>query len=49
MQFLIQLIVNKILPIAGLELWISGVGSNRSTNWATTTTHLNLFDSQNLF
>ena len=23
----------------GFELWISGVGSNRSTNWATTTAH----------
>ena len=26
--------VDKILPMLGFELQISGVGSNRSTNWA---------------
>ena len=29
--------VDKILPMSGFEPRISGVGSNRSTNWATTT------------
>ena len=29
--------VDKILPMTGFEPWISGVGSNHSTNWATTT------------
>ena len=24
---------NKILPMTGFERWISGVGSDRSTNW----------------
>ena len=26
----------KFLPMTGFEPWTSGVGSNRSTNWATT-------------
>ena len=29
--------VDKILPMTGFKLQISGVGSHRSTNWATTT------------
>ena len=29
--------VDKILPKSGFKLWISGIGSDRSTNWATTT------------
>ena len=30
-------LIDKILQMTGFEPWISGVGSNRSTNWATTT------------
>ena len=30
-------LADKTLPMSGFELRISGVGSNRSTNWATTT------------
>ena len=30
-------LVDKISPMSGFELQISGVGSNHSTNWATTT------------
>ena len=30
-------LVDKILLMSGFELQISGGGSNRSTNWATTT------------
>ena len=29
----------KISPMTGFEPWTSGIGSNRSTNWATTTAH----------
>ena len=29
--------LNKVLPMTGFELRTSGIGSNRSTNWATTT------------
>ena len=29
--------VDKILPMMGFKPWISGVGSDWSTNWATTT------------
>ena len=29
--------------MTGFELWTSGIGSNRSTNWATTTAQKNLF------
>ena len=28
---------NKILPMTGVELQTSGIESDRSTNWATTT------------
>ena len=28
---------NKILPMTGVEPWTSGIKSDRSTNWATTT------------
>ena len=35
--FSIVQLVDKILPLSGFELLISGVGSNRSTNWAATT------------
>ena len=35
--FLIQLIVNKSLPMIGFEPRISGEGSDHYTNWATTT------------
>ena len=38
--FSMQLIVNvqyKFLPMTGFELRTSGIGSNHSTNWATTT------------
>ena len=34
--FVVQL-VDNILPITGFKLRISGIGSNRSANWATTT------------
>ena len=30
----------KILPVTGFDLRISGIGSIRSSNWATTTAHL---------
>ena len=39
-QYSWQLI--KYLPMAGFELRISGVGSDHSTNWATTTGHVSL-------
>ena len=29
--------INKFLPMTGFKLRTSGIGSNRSTNWATTT------------
>ena len=29
------------LTMTGFELWTSGIGSDRSTNWATTTAHEN--------
>ena len=29
-------VLDKSLPITGFKLWTSGVGSDRSTNWATT-------------
>ena len=35
--FSIVQLIDKILPMSGFELQISGVRSNRSTNWATTT------------
>ena len=42
--FSIQLIVNnfsiKILPMTGFKPWTSGIGSDRSTNWVTTTSQL---------
>ena len=33
---LVDKLVDKILPMMGLKLRISGVRSDRSTNWATT-------------
>ena len=36
----IYIYINKFLPMTGFELWTSGIGSNRSTNWATTTAQL---------
>ena len=46
--FSMQLAVNvqyKFLPMSGFKLWTSGIKSDRSTNWATTTPNLldNLF------
>ena len=35
--FSIVQLVDKILPMSGFELEISGVWSDRSTNWATAT------------
>ena len=29
--------LNKILPMTGVEPWTSGIVRDRSTNWATTT------------
>ena len=37
---------NKSLPMTGFEPRISGVGGDCSTNWATTTTHFNIFFQQ---
>ena len=39
--------LNKILPMTGVEPRTSGIKSNRSTNWATTTSlnSLSMFDS----
>ena len=31
---------NKILPMTGVEPRISGIGIDRSTNWATTTSQV---------
>ena len=31
---------NKILPMTGVEPRTSGIESDRSTNWATTTSHI---------
>ena len=31
--------INKLLPMTGFEPRISGIGSDRSTNWVTTTSH----------
>ena len=31
--------LNKILPMTGVEPRTSGIESDRSTNWATTTSH----------
>ena len=36
---------DKSLPMTGFEQQISGVGGDRSTNWATTTTAPNIFTS----
>ena len=38
--------LNKILPMTGVELQNSGIKSNRSTNWATTTSLQPSFISQ---
>ena len=42
--------INKVLPMTGFEPQTSGIGSDHSTNWATTTAHkwhhLNLFAAQ---
>ena len=32
--------INKFLPMTGFKPWTSGIRSNRSTNWATTTTQI---------
>ena len=40
--FLNVQLVDKILPMLGFEPQISGVGSNCSTNWATTIAHLRI-------
>ena len=37
---------NKILPMTGVEPQTSGIESNRSTNWATTTSHITILLSQ---
>ena len=39
--FSIQLIMIKTSPMTGFEQWTSGVGSDRFTNWATTTALIN--------
>ena len=44
--FSIQLIVNvqyNFLPMTGFKPRTSGIRSDRSTNWATTTVHLNIY------
>ena len=35
--------INKFLPMTGFEPWTSGIGSNRSTNWATATAQQDTF------
>ena len=35
---------DKILPMTGFEPWISSVGGDRSTNWATTPDHATLLN-----
>ena len=32
----------KKFPVSGFELWTSGIGSDRSANWATTTAQMTL-------
>ena len=32
----------KNFPVSGFELWTSGIGSDRSANWATTTAQMTL-------
>ena len=32
--------INKFLPMTGFEPWTSGIGSDRSTNWASTTSKM---------
>ena len=32
--------ISKFLPMTKFEPWTSGIGSNHSTNWATTTAHM---------
>ena len=39
---LIVQLVDKILQMTGIEPQISGVGSDHSTNWATTTAQISL-------
>ena len=34
--------INKFLPMTGFEPRTSGIGSNCSTNWATTTSHVSV-------
>ena len=46
LYFNVQL-VDKILPMLGFEQRISGVGSDRSTNWATTTAQPAIFFTTN--
>ena len=50
--FSIQLKVNnvqyKCLPMTGFKLRTSGIGSDRSTNWATTTAHTLVLLAYNL-
>ena len=35
--------INKLMPMIGFEPRTSGIGSDLSTNWATTTSQLNFF------
>ena len=37
--------INKFMPMSGFEPQTSGIGSDRSTNWATTTAHFDLFST----
>ena len=43
---LVDNVVDEILPMRGFEPRISGVRSDHSTNWATTTAHLLLLFRQ---
>ena len=45
LQLTITNVLYKRLPMTGFELWTSGVRSNHSTNWATTTA-IKMFTSQ---
>jgi len=41
--------INKFLPMTGFEPRTSGIGSDRSTNWATTTAQMSKFSASKYF
>ena len=44
MQLTVYNVQYKFFLMTGFEQWTSGIGSDRSTNWATTTAQEGLFD-----